>query len=109
MRNTRSAWHHEVYGNLVAVYDDFSGSEMSVTNDAENVVDALCEMIDLTGKTIIYRDTEGRWDILRHSDGEFIGFGSLGGAMSLESALKALSQTWTKKQGEDISKGAVAS
>jgi hypothetical protein len=45
---------------------------LSVTNDAERVVGAL--NADYPGFRVIYRDTLGFWDELKHEDGEFRGF-----------------------------------
>jgi hypothetical protein len=53
---------------------------MSVTNDAEAVV---AWALTLPGwdrtSPIVYRDTDGRYDALVHSQGRFVGFLSLGG------------------------------
>jgi hypothetical protein len=88
MKRTRSAWHHQEIGSVVAIYDDFSGTEMSVTNDAEQVIEALRSIgIDFTGKRVIYRDTDGQWDEMRIANGEFAGFASIG-QQSLDAALK---------------------
>ena len=45
---------------------------VSVTNDAEAVCRWLHERCQ--GRRIIYRDTEGRWDELKHTLGVFTGF-----------------------------------
>jgi hypothetical protein len=45
---------------------------MSVTNDAEQVVEYVNNLHP--GKRIIYRDTEGRWDELLHDNGVFLDF-----------------------------------
>lgn len=45
---------------------------MSITNDAEAVTAHLYRLY--SGKRIIYRDTEGNWDELCHTDGVFTGF-----------------------------------
>lgn len=90
MKRTRSAWHHQEIGNVIAIYDDFSGSEMSVTNDAEQVIEALVSMgVSLNGKRVIYRDTDGQWDELRIRDNEFAGFAPIS-EQSLEGALKKI-------------------
>lgn len=49
-------------------YDD----SRSVTNDAEAVVAAL--QPEYPGFRVIYRDTDGNWDELKHDGGRFIGF-----------------------------------
>lgn len=45
---------------------------MSVTNDAENVVEYLYNRFG--NRRFVYRDTMGRWDELVHSNGHFTGF-----------------------------------
>ena len=45
---------------------------MSITNDAENVVDDVLKKYP--GHIIIYRDTMGEWAELVHFDGKFTGF-----------------------------------
>lgn len=45
---------------------------MSVTNDAENVVEYLYNRFG--NKRFVYRDTMGRWDELAHTNGHFTGF-----------------------------------
>ena len=45
---------------------------VSVTNDAEDVVDTLLDRFP--GHRIIYRDSMGAWDELRHEQGRFVGF-----------------------------------
>lgn len=45
---------------------------MSVTNDAENVVEYLYNVYG--NRRFVYRDTMGRWDELTHDHGKFIGF-----------------------------------
>ena len=47
---------------------------MSVTNDAENVVDFLLKKYLLKDKKIYYIDTDGRVDELEHNNQKFIGF-----------------------------------
>ncbi len=45
---------------------------MSVTNDAENVVEYLYNRFG--NRRFFYRDTMGRWDELVHEHGKFTGF-----------------------------------
>jgi hypothetical protein len=47
----------------------------SVTNDAENVTKEIFEKYGR--KNIIYMDSMGRWDELKHVDGRFTDFGTL--------------------------------
>lgn len=73
---TRSHWSYIVEGAFILVEDQ--GTGMSVTNDAEEVVHALSRLVPLTGKRILYRDTDGRWDELLHTGPTFTGFAPLG-------------------------------
>jgi len=51
---------------------DLNLGSISVTNDAENVVaDIQRRHAD---KRIIYRDSDGNWDELKHKGGQFTGF-----------------------------------
>lgn len=63
----------EVGPDMVYIVDTSDGRPVtSVTNDAEGV----CRRVNLEhpGKRIIYCDTDGNWDELRHDNGRFIGF-----------------------------------
>ncbi len=53
---------------------DLNLGQMSVTNDAENVIEAIHKVIDLTGREVTYTDSEGQVDRLIHENGEFLGF-----------------------------------
>jgi hypothetical protein len=62
---------------IVAIVDLFNEKypTMSVTNDAEFVVR---KAVDTQGDhPIIYRDTEGQWDEMRHREGNFACFRAL--------------------------------
>ena len=78
---------------IVAVFDNMheEPGAISVTNDADNVVAALTETGDLQpGIRLIYQDTEGRWDEMRHDGkGAFLGFRSLD-AKSLDMAIECV-------------------
>ena len=57
-------------GKMVFIIDNDEG--MTITNDAENVVeDVLSHYPD---HRIIYCDTDGNWDELLHWNGKFAGF-----------------------------------
>lgn len=51
---------------------DLDLGNRSVTNDAEAVVAEV--LASHPGKQIVYRDTQGRWDELRHDGCAFQGF-----------------------------------
>lgn len=51
---------------------DLDQGGVTVTNDAEAVVEEVHKLHP--GKRIVYRDTDGDWDELRHTEGKFTGF-----------------------------------
>lgn len=59
---------------------DLNRGRMSITNDAEAVVDWLTGRQFLSpGKRLVYRDSDGRWDELKHDGaGRFLGFAPIG-------------------------------
>ena len=68
---------------VVDLYDEARPTK-SVTNDAEYVVDVAyktvvrdTDVLTANHTPIIYRDTEGQWDELRHIEGNFACFRSL--------------------------------
>jgi len=70
--NVRAVFHTlKVTDTKVFIVDE--DGPMSVTNDAEAVVAYLNAWHP--GKRIIYRDTAGFWDELKHTNGRFDGFG----------------------------------
>jgi len=79
MRNTLRA-HFSIFRrdpNAVLITDNNDGA-MSVTNNAEAVVEWLITQFNLgPGTRIIYRDCDGRWDELKHDGSEFTDFGLL--------------------------------
>ena len=64
----------EIKDDRVIILDNNMGGK-SVTNDAENVVEYLYNIYG--NRRIFYIDSEGILDELRHTKGEFVGFGSL--------------------------------
>ena len=60
-----------VVGAVIYIADLDRGGR-SVTNDADAVVEEL--VVAFSAKRIVYRDTTGRWDELRHENGCFVGF-----------------------------------
>lgn len=85
----RAEWFSEVIGGVLVIFDRDCGS-MSLTNDADRV---LAEEARRRGAampaTVIYRDSTGRYDRLRHRAGVFGGFSPIG-ATSLDEALSAI-------------------
>ena len=69
----KSTWtYHGVDSTRQMVFIIDNDVGMSVTNDAENVVEVINARYP--GYRIIYRDTEFRWDELLHESGVFKGF-----------------------------------
>lgn len=71
----RSDWHittSDPNRKIVWIVDEDKGN-MSVTNDAERVVQAVLEVFP--NYRIVYRDSEGNWNELHHKNGYFTGYG----------------------------------
>ena len=66
----------QVIPKIVLVTDDGGPHDMSVTNDAEAVVEFVLGQICKWNPDvrILYRDTEGYWDELQHDGSKFIGY-----------------------------------
>lgn len=64
------------YPNLLIIIDLFTGTEMSLTNCIEEAVKIISKKNKLSitkDHVVLYRDTEGTWDIyVPHSDKFFI-------------------------------------
>lgn len=80
----RSSYTTQIQAGVIFLVDLDKG--MSVTNDAENVIADLARRGLLVGRRVIYRDTSGRWDELKHDGQRFTGFAPL---MTMEEVLKA--------------------
>ena len=63
----------EIKDDRVVILDNNLGGR-SVTNDAENVVEYLYSVYG--NRRILYIDSDGVLDELRHNNGNFVGFGS---------------------------------
>jgi hypothetical protein len=76
MKNTlRSDFHiAEQSQDYVYIIDDCDGSTMSVTNDAEAVIESLFHSADLGDRRVFYKDTDGSVDELVHQGATFTGF-----------------------------------
>ncbi len=71
---TRSDWTFEIIAGDVIHIIDLNLGQMSVTNDAEQVVAELHKAIGLTNRRVQYVDSEGAVDQLVHNNGVFIDF-----------------------------------
>jgi hypothetical protein len=60
----KSNYSFTVDGNELKIIDEWYGNFMSVTNNFENVLTEIREVVgeSIVGMNIIYRDTEGVWD-----------------------------------------------
>jgi hypothetical protein len=87
--DVRSDFTTEVLEDLVLIVDEDRGA-MSVTNDAERVIAKLARDGALAGRRVLYRDSDGCWDELRHDGARFTGFASIGRPVSRELAISAV-------------------
>lgn len=76
MNKLKSKFEVQLVGkNFILITDDAVKEQtMSVTNDAENVVEYLTEYHELGNKRIFYEDTDGMVDELVHEKSTFTGF-----------------------------------
>ena len=78
MKPTRSDFRIVKVTNGKIFIEDLNLGHLSVTNDAEAVVDSVCDWAKSVGgetdPRIIYRDSDGKWDELAHTGGAFTGF-----------------------------------
>ena len=51
--------------------------DRSVTNDIQNVLTAIHKDLEFIPETIIYRDSDGKYDGVEHEQGKFIKFYSV--------------------------------
>jgi len=60
----KSNYSFTVDGNELKIIDEWYGNFMSVTNNFENVLTEIREVVgeSIVAMNIIYRDTEGVWD-----------------------------------------------
>lgn len=96
----RSSFDVEILGDTVVIYDRDESGKMSVTNDAEAVIEnviayGLLHHLKRMSYVahFIYRDSTGQYDeLLVTPEGKFSGFRALGRVMDLEDALIAVSK-----------------
>lgn len=62
-----------------ALLTDHDGS-VSITNDAEAVVAHVLPQLKAQSDRILYKDTDGNWDELKHNGQEFTGFAPISDA-----------------------------
>lgn len=75
MLQRTAVYDHFKDGDFIVVTDLNVPGALSVTNDAENVVKSV---FDIYGDfRIIYHDSDGRVDELKHDKGVFTGFAPL--------------------------------
>lgn len=96
----RSSFDVEILGNTVVIYDRDERGKMSVTNDAEAVIENVIAygLANFTNRFtyvahFIYRDSSKQYDeLLVTPEGKFAGFRALGRVMDLEDALIAVAK-----------------
>lgn len=81
----RAAYFAEEISGVLVIFDRDCGS-MSVTNDADRILPEEHRARGGLPAVVIYRDSDGRYDRLRHRNGVFGGFAPIG-ATSLAEAL----------------------
>lgn len=70
---SKADFTYRVNGDIVTIRDLNLGN-ISVTNDAEEVLERIGKEIDLTGKRVQYYDSCGQLDQILHKNGVFAGF-----------------------------------
>jgi hypothetical protein len=70
---------------------------MSLTNDMERaLLEIANELGDRMPEIVIYRDSQGQYDRVRHRNGVFGGFDSIGAKSLMEALAAVKSQTGAK-------------
>ena len=82
-----------IKGKVLIIEDSDLGNR-SVTNDIQNVLQAIKTDLDFLPETIIYKDSEGNFDGVMHEQGKFKRFYPVNES-ELEKALEKVSQ-WTQ-------------
>jgi hypothetical protein len=92
LRDNRAHYTVRASGDFVLVED--LGTGKSVTSDAARVLADLWENGWLAPeRPVLYCDSDGRWDEIRHDAGRFTGFAPVGG----HSAMDAIAR-WNERQ-----------
>jgi hypothetical protein len=63
---------YHVVKNLII--EDLDLGNKSVTSDIQNVLEAIHKDLEFIPETIIYRDSEGKYDRVEHEKGKFVRF-----------------------------------
>ena len=74
----------------VLIIEDSDLGNLSVTNDIQNVLQAIKTDLDFLPETIIYKDSLGNFDVVEHDKGKFIRFYPVNES-ELEKALEKVS------------------
>lgn len=86
-----AAYFAEVVAGVLVIFDRDAGS-LSVTNDVERVIEKEADRRgEKLPRLVIYRDSEGRYDQIRHRNGVYGGIAPIG-AQSLDAAIHAVKQ-----------------
>ena len=81
------AWGLNSSLGVIWIEDHNFAGHMSVTNDAERVVEAVLKEAGVNWP-ILYKDSDHIWDELCHEDGKFTTFASCGFSASLQDAVE---------------------
>lgn len=71
--HSKADYTYQVDGKIVTIRDLNLGN-ISVTNDAEEVLERIGKEVDLSDKKVQYYDSCGQLDRLLHENGVFAGF-----------------------------------
>lgn len=90
---------HDLQGKVVIVQDIGQGQARTVSNDAHNVINKLVrEYKTLSGKVVIYRDSEGVYDGLAVKKDVFAGFFSINETDLIKALEKVNTPEWLAKR-----------
>lgn len=86
----RAEYQHSFVNGVLCIVDTGHETTKSLTNDIEHVLAELSASLGkLMPTSVVYRDSTGRWDGIRHSGGAFGGFIAIG-ARTREQAVERL-------------------
>jgi hypothetical protein len=96
----RSRYVYSIYGKFVLIMDSGNG-KLSVTNDAERVIDDLVDRnVGLSDTMVLYCDSLDTWDEILVKDNAFAGFHRLGAKTAEEAMILALTRRRSQNEGE---------
>ena len=87
---TNSDYVYYLKGKVLIIEDSDLGNR-SVTNDIQNVLQAIKTDLEFLPEVVIYRDSEGNFDGVDHEQGKFLKFYPVN-ETDLEKALEKVSK-----------------